>query len=189
MARVRDVGAEEVPEDDRPIYERFAHDYGPFMNQARVFAHRPPILRHMMGLMLTLADEAIVPKRYLEIALVTVSKLNTCTYCVTHHVPRLIEQGLPPDTANNILAPDCPGLDDVDRLVRDYARQVTLDSKRVPNQLFEALRAHFTEAQIVELTFRTTLCGFYNRLNEALAIDIEPEAIEEMLSKGGAAAA
>jgi hypothetical protein len=32
MARVRDVEINEVPEDVRPIYERFAKDYGPFLN-------------------------------------------------------------------------------------------------------------------------------------------------------------
>ena len=34
-----------------------------------------------------------------------------------------------------------------------------------------------TEAQIVELTLRITLCGFFNRFNDALGIEEEPEAI------------
>ena len=92
MARVRDVEIHEVPEDVRPVYERFAREYGPFLNQVKVFAHRPPALKHIMGLLLDFADEAILPKRYLEIALVVVSKLNACEYCVIHHAPRLVDQ-------------------------------------------------------------------------------------------------
>lgn len=80
MARVRDVQVDEVPADVRPIYERFVQDYGPFMNQVKVFAHRPPALKHIMGLLLDLYDEKLLPKRYLEIALVVVSKLNECSY-------------------------------------------------------------------------------------------------------------
>jgi AhpD family alkylhydroperoxidase len=91
MARVRDIEIDEVPEDARETYRRFATQYGPFLNQVKVFAHRPPALRHIMGLLLELSDEQVLPKRYLEIALVVVSKINECRYCVAHHTPRLIE--------------------------------------------------------------------------------------------------
>ncbi len=77
MARVRDIEIDEVPEDARDTYRRFATQYGPFLNQVKVFAHRPPALRHIMGLLLELSDEQILPKRYLEIALVVVSKIPT----------------------------------------------------------------------------------------------------------------
>ncbi len=184
MARVRDVEIDELPEALRPLYARFAGEYGPFLNQVRVFAHRPPALEHIMGLLLDLADEALVPKRQLEIALVTVSRLNECAYCVAHHTPRLVDEGLDADTAANILEPDCPGLDDLDRLVRDFAVEVTLRPNRMGDAMYDALRAHFDEAQIVELTLRIALCGFFNRFNDALAIDIEDGVIEDMLSKG-----
>ena len=57
MARVRDVEIDEIPEDARPVYQRFAEEYGPFLNQVKVFAHRPAAVRHIMGLLLDLADE------------------------------------------------------------------------------------------------------------------------------------
>lgn len=184
MARVRDIGIEEVPADCQPIYQRFSEEYGPFLNQVKVFAHRPPALKHIMGMLLDLADEALLPKRYLEIALVVVSKLNECTYCVAHHAPRLTEQGLAPDTVANILEEDCPGLDAVDKLVRDYAVQVTEKPNFMRDAIFEQLKEHFSEEQIVELTLRTALCGFFNRFNDALQIGMEDGVIEDMLSQG-----
>jgi len=185
MARVRDIEIDEVSEDIRPTYARFAGEYGPFLNQVKVFAHRPPAVKHLMGLLLELADEALLPKRYLEIALVVVSKLNECTYCVAHHTPRLVDQGLAPETVARILDPDCPGLDDLDRLVRDYVVQVTDSPGRIRDAMFERLREHFTEAEIVELTLRTALCGFFNRFNDALQIGMEDGVIADMLSRGG----
>ena len=185
MPRVREVQAHEVPEDVRPVYERFARDYGPFLNQVKVFAQRPPVLKHIMGLLLELADEALLPKRSLEIAIVVVSKLNECAYCVAHHTPRLVDQGLSADTVARILEPDCPGLTPLDRLVRDYAVQVTTEPNRIRDGVFTELRIHFTEEQIVELTVRTALCGFFNRVNDALGIGLEDGVIEEMLAKGG----
>ena len=184
MARVRDVEIHEVPEALRPTYARFASEYGPFLNQVKVFAHRPPALEHVMGLLLDLAEEALLPKRYLEIALVAVSKLNGCAYCVAHHTPRLVDQGLGPETVARILEPDCPGLDEVDKLVRDYAVQVSTKPQYLRDAVFEALKEHFGEAEIVELTLRIALCGFFNRFNDALQIGMEEGVIEDMLARG-----
>ena len=44
-------------------------------------------------------------------------------------------------------------------------------SRRVPERLFRGLREYFSEAQIVELTLRITLCAFFNRVTGALGID------------------
>ena len=184
MARVRDIDISEVPENIRPIYERFSNEYGPFLNQVKVFAHRPPALKHIMGLLLDLADESLLPKRHLEIALVAVSKLNECTYCVAHHAPRLVDQGLSAKTVANILDPDCEGLDDIDRLVRDFAVEVTLRSNILRDDIFDRLKQYFSEEQIVELTLRTALCGFFNRFNDTLQIGMEAGVIEDMLSRG-----
>ncbi len=185
MARVRDIEIHEAPEDIRPTYRRYASEYGSFLNQVKVFAHRPPAVKHIMGLLLELTEEALLSKRYLEIALVVVSKLNACTYCVAHHSPRLFDQGLAPETVASILEPDCPGLDEVDELVRDYAVAVTDSPGRIRDAMFERLSAHFTEAEIVELTLRIGLCGFFNRFNDALQIGMEDGVIEDMLLRGG----
>lgn len=173
MPRVSEVGPESLSGEDRKIFERYITDYGPFENQARIFAQRPPALRHIMGLLLDLADEAVLPKRYLEIALVVVSKINECEYCVAHHAPRLVGQGFQPDAAVHILDEQVPGFDEVDMLVRDYAVQVTNNFQYMRDAIFDELKKHFTEAQIVELTLRIALCGFFNRFNDSLQIAME----------------
>ena len=184
MPRVSELGPDRLPEDAREIYRRYSTDYGPFENQAKIFAHRPPAVRHIMGLLLELADEAVLPKRYLEIALVVVSKLNECTYCVAHHAPRLAEQGFDPSATERILDDRVPGFDEVDMLVRDYAVQVTEKPQYMRDAIFEELKKHFTEAQIVELTLRIGLCGFFNRFNDALQITSEEGVVEELETVG-----
>jgi len=179
MPRVSEMGPENLPEDAREIFRRYCTEYGPFENQAKIFAHRPPAVRHIMGLLLDLADEAVLPKRYLEIALVVVSKLNECTYCVAHHAPRLAGQGFDPAASEHILEDDVPGFDEVDLLVRDYAVQVTEKPQYMRDAIFEKLREHFSEEQIVELTLRIGLCGFFNRFNDALQIGMEDAVAQD----------
>lgn len=181
MARVRDVEIEEVPEEVRPVYERYAREYGPFLNQVKVFAHRPAAVKHIMGLLLALHDEAILPKRYLEIALVVVSTINKCEYCISHHAPRAVAYGLSAKALEDILGEAPDGFDAVDLLVRDYAVQVTSNFQYMKDAIFKELKQHFTEEQIVELTLRIALCGFFNRFNDALQIETE-EGVEHMLT-------
>ena len=78
MARVRDIAPAELPAEARAVYERFAAGYGPFRNQVAVFAHVPAALRHLMPLLLELRAAKTLPKRALELAIVTVSQLNAC---------------------------------------------------------------------------------------------------------------
>lgn len=174
MARVRNIEAAELPTDLAAIYTAYARDYGPFANQVAVLAHVPAALRHLMPLLMELRAAATFPKRYLELAIVTVSRLNACHYCVGHHKPFLIVEGL--SAAGVDLLPEFathPELDAVDKLVVEYAIEAWERPQRLPERLFTALRVHFSEAQIVELTLRITLCGFFNRFSEALQIDEE----------------
>src|ERR1700712_3875041 len=178
MARVRSIKSVDLPPDLAGIYQRFAGDYGPFRNQVAVFAHVPAAMRHLMPMLMELREGAALPKRYLEIAIVVVSRLNECHYCVAHHKPFLAVEGISPEGIDRLLDDENPELDDVDRLVVEYARVAWETPNRIRESLFERLRQHFSEAQIVELTLRITLCGFFNRFNDALQIEEEPEALE-----------
>jgi uncharacterized peroxidase-related enzyme len=175
MARVRNIQSAELPPDQAAVYETFAGTYGPFRNQVAVFAHVPAAMRHLMPMLMELREAATLPKRYLEIAIVTVSKLNECHYCVAHHKPFLTVEGISPDGIDRLPDADNPELTDIDRLVIEYARIAWETPNRVRDTLFERLRQHFSEAQIVELTLRITLCGFFNRFNDALQIEEETE--------------
>src|SRR5258708_36735771 len=99
MGRVRSIPSSELPPDAAQIYERFAAGYGPFRNQVAVFAHVPAAVRHLMAMLMELREANSLPKRYLELAIVAVSKLNECDYCVAHHAPFLAVEGISADGA------------------------------------------------------------------------------------------
>jgi len=173
MARVKSAGPEQLSDADRAIYER-AMSYGSFGSQIGAIANRPPILRHLYPMLLELREEGVLSRRHLELALVTASQLNACTYCVSHHAPYLGVEGVSEEAARGILEPErFAEFDDVDRLVIEYARQVTEQPNRVRDAMFDRLREHFSDAQIVELTWRTALCGAFNRFNDVLQVEIE----------------
>lgn len=181
MARVRSIQPEELPEDLAAIYRRFASEYGPFANQVAVFAHVPAAIRHLFPMLMELREAKTLPKRTLELAIITVSKLNECHYCVAHHTPFLVPEGISADGVARVLDyADHPEFDAIDKLVVEYSIAAWQNSNRIPEALFRRLRQHFSEAQIVELTLRITLCGFFNRFNDSMGIEEEAEAEARM---------
>lgn len=182
MPRVSPLPSSALPDDIAAIYDKFASGYGSFGEQAAVLAHVPPALDHLYRMLFALRDRAAVPFRYIELAVVTVSKLNACPYCVAHHAPLLTIEGVPQDAVAHLPKWDHPELDPADRAVVRYANLVTTQSGRIRDEMFEQLRTHFSESQIVELTLRIALAGFFNRFNDALQIDDGRAAAEHALT-------
>ena len=185
MARVSPIPSTALDPAVAKIYEDFASGYGPFRNQVAVFAHVPQAVTHLMGLLMELKAKKNIKWRYIELAIVVTSKLNECHYCVAHHTKPLQVEGLSRAAIDSLPSTESPELDEVDRLVIEYTIAVTQNAQRIRDAMFERLRRHFTEAQIVELTLRITLCGFFNRFNDALQIDneLEDETHEAVAAK------
>ncbi len=182
MPRVSPLPSSALPKDIAAIYDKFATGYGAFGDQAAVLAHVPPALDHLYRMLFELRERSGVPFRYIELAVVTVSKLNACSYCVSHHAPLLTIEGVPPDAVTQLPSWDHPQLEEVDRIVVMYANLVTTQAGRIREDMFRQLRAHFSESQIVELTLRIALAGFFNRFNDALQIDDGRAAAELALT-------
>lgn len=176
MGRVSEVERTSLPAGLRPLWDAFTTPEHDFTNQVRVLAHSPVAFAHLYGLIEAWRTEGGLPRRLIEIAVVTTSRLNACPYCVGHHGAVLEATGLPVETVNAILEPEVPGLEPHERLVRDFARLLVERPWGMPDSIFAALREHFSERDIVELTVRVGLCSLFNTFNHALQIDMEPTA-------------
>ncbi len=180
MARIDYARREDLSAEMQPLFDRFA-SYGPFASLVGAMANRPPILKHTFGMLVELREEGVLPRRYLEIALVVVSQLNACDYCVTHHGPMLAVEGISAEGIANLLQyEDHPELDETDKLVVAYAKAVTEDHNRVRDDILHRLRRQFSNEQIVELTWRIALCGAFNRFNDVLQLEIEDGADQQV---------
>jgi alkylhydroperoxidase family enzyme len=58
-----------------------------------------------------------------------------------------------------------------ERVALDYAERMTITGQKVDDALFARLKQHYTEAQIVELTFAIAVENFRSKFNPALGIE------------------
>lgn len=183
MPRLDPLPLEKTDPSLEPVLAQAQQRLPQFMNQIRTLAHHPQIARDLVTLYLGFLDHSRVDRRLIELAVLTVSYLNRCNYCVSHHRPLATETGLSSAALADLEAGRAQAsehLSPVEKLIVAYATHVTEDARRTPQALVDALRTHFDDAQLVELTVRIALANFFNRLNDALQIEIEP-GVEPLL--------
>lgn len=178
MTRLSYIERDQAEPRLRPIYDAVGA-YGSFANQVRTMAHCPPVLEHVMALLFALRKEGCLSQRHVDLLNVTVAKLNACTYCIAHHAPDLAVEGM--SEAGIARLPDHddhPELDEADRMVVRYAVEINEAPSRITDTFFDQLRRQFSEAAIAELTWRIGLAGAFNRINQALDIEIESDLVQ-----------
>jgi alkylhydroperoxidase family enzyme len=116
-----------------------------------------------------------------ELGICTVALLTGAAYEYHHHAPDFLAAGgtqAELDALNDHVkknpraAPDEAALGTIEKIVVQYAAQMTLDVK-VSDEVFKALRSHFNETEVVELT---SAIATYNMVARFLvALGVTPE--------------
>lgn len=62
---------------------------------------------------------------------------------------------------------------DRERVALEYAETMTVTGRKVTDELFERVRRHFSEPEIVELTAAVALENFRSKFNVALGVEAQ----------------
>ncbi len=184
MARVPSLTAEDIPAEYRDEFERFTEAFARNPNLVPVYFHCPEMARFIFGMGAEFRAKEVLPPRLVEIIVVTVSKVNDCPYCTAHHSSRALDLGMDTETLENILEPDPPGLDEKEKLVRDYARLAIERPWGIRDKIYEDMKRHFSDRELVAITMRANLASLFNKINMALQIEMEDGVLENLLSQG-----
>jgi alkylhydroperoxidase family enzyme len=119
-----------------------------------VFAQNPEMLDFVMNrFYVPIFFGGRVDQRYKQLARLKLSVLHGCRTCNRQNVPGALAAGFTEAQIDALIAGDHAPFTAAERAVIDYASQVALtnmDGEMSP-ELFHRLRAHFSEADILEL--------------------------------------
>jgi alkylhydroperoxidase family enzyme len=119
-----------------------------------VFAQAPAMLKFVMQeFYMKVFFGGEVPQRYKQLARLQLSIIHGCRTCNRQNVPGALEAGFTQAQVDALIDGDLAPFTPAERAVIEYARQVALTNLegRMTPALLAALRASFTEAQILEL--------------------------------------
>ncbi|MFN4003509.1 MAG: carboxymuconolactone decarboxylase family protein [Hylemonella sp.] len=179
--RLPDWSPERQPRPAELVEAIRARRGGELINLDKALLWSEPLARAWNVYLKAVRSELPTSRRLRELGICTVALLTGARYEYHHHAPDFLAAGGTQAQLDALQAfvradprgePDSPHLDEVERLVIRYAAQMTLDVQ-VSDAVFDALRRHFDETGIVELTAAIATYNMVARL--LVALQISPE--------------
>ena len=137
----------------------------------QMYAHVPVLFKGYAKLEQPTARLHRLDQRLHALAELKAATLTQCEYCIDMGSAISRRWGL---TDQEILAlphyQTSPLFSELDKLVLNYAVGMSRTHVNVPDQLFDRLRQHFDDGQLVELTHHIALENMRGRFNLALGI-------------------
>jgi uncharacterized peroxidase-related enzyme len=137
----------------------------------RTMAHRPEVLKNFVPLYGAIMGPGAVDRRTKELVYLTVSFANKCAYCTAAHLASGAKAGITEAEMAALQSEQNAGFTAPEAAALAYALELTRTADAP--QTREALDAHYSDEQVVEITLIAALANFTNRLNNGL--DLVPE--------------
>jgi uncharacterized peroxidase-related enzyme len=159
-------------------------------NSVLIMQRRPKMVRALAELAAAVWDpESTVDRGFKRLLAHFASRAAGCQYCMAHTAGGALRLGV--SEAKLAALWDyrtSPLYTEAERLALDFALAAGAAPNEVSDELFAAMRRHWTEDQMVEIVGVISLFGFLNRWNDTMATPLEAEPIEvgeRFLAKGG----
>ena len=171
MSRIPGVPKQQAGPLVRATYAYSRRTFGRLPEPVTVTAHHPGLLAGYGAFEFATDRASRVDKRLKGLAEVKAALIAGCEWCVDFGSMILHRDAVPADQVRELARHrESDAFDELERLVLDYAEAMSSTPVAVSDELFAALREHFDEAQLVELTSVIALENYRARFNWALGI-------------------
>ena len=108
-------------------------------------------------------------RHLLDLVYFRVSQINGCAFCLDMHSKDLLAEGEDPQRLYVMNAwKEAPFYTDRERAALQWAEWVTrIPNNEIPDEVYESVRTHFDEKELVDLTIAVSSINTWNRLNLA----------------------
>jgi AhpD family alkylhydroperoxidase len=155
----------------RVAYWMSKRDYGKLPEPVEVMAHHPGMLRGYGAYEWEMGRASAVDEKLKDLAWTKAAALVGCEWCLDIGSMLGARTGITEDQLRDLPRyRDSEHFTELEKLVLDYAVAMTQTPAYVPDELFESLRSHFSEKQLVELTAGIALENHRARFNQGMGI-------------------
>ncbi|WP_431111854.1 carboxymuconolactone decarboxylase family protein [Variovorax paradoxus] len=145
------------------------------MSSARLDYHALAPTAARAGAQFSHAAGSTLDKRLRELVNLRISQINGCAFCIDMHWADLLKQGMDPRHVNAVAGWREAGrfFNEAERAAFNWAEAVNAVPHRTPSDAdFEAMRRHFSDAQIADLSFAVCAIRSWNMLNASFHMQV-----------------
>lgn len=127
--------------------------------------HAPDTVKNLIAIRTSLHNGSLEP-RLIHLVDIRASQLNECTFCIDMHVKEAILDNETQLRLHHLAGwKESPLFSDRERAALSWTEALTkLSPESTRDDIYETVRQHFTEQELVELTMAITLINSWNRL-------------------------
>ena len=131
----------------------------------RVHAHRPGHAKALAHLHAALWTDRLLPDRLLELVRLRIAFFNQCRTCMAVRYPDAIADGLTEELVCSLERPyEASDLTEAEQAAIRYGELLATDHLAIDDGVYDDLRRHFSEEEIVELGTIAAFCVGFGRL-------------------------
>jgi len=173
MPHVEPLAREELKEFE-PVFELVEGAMGFVPNSMLTLGRRPEILQGFAALAGSVLAGGTIEPELKNLVSYVASNAAGCNYCQAHTAHTATHQGADPAKIAVAFEFETNALfSEAERAALRLARDSALVPNLVTAEHFAALRAHFSEEQVVEIVAVCSLFGWLNRWNDTMATELE----------------
>lgn len=172
MAKIPYVEKDQAPENIQAIYDNLQNMFGVVPNVIKAMANAPELLTGFMPFLGAALGPSLVSGDIKELAILTTTKLNGCTYCTAHHTAAGKRAGLSDEKIAAADDPNSSALDEKEKAVVQYATELAKNIA-ASDETLSALKNHFTDAQIAEINMVTGTFHVLTRFADTFKVELE----------------
>jgi|CXWL01.1.fsa_nt_gi uncharacterized peroxidase-related enzyme len=149
-------------------------------NAILIMQRRPKILRAYVQMMGAVSDPETseVDVGFKRLIAHVASRAGGCRYCMSHTAALALGSGIDDAKLDAVWEyRTSPLYTEAERIALDVALAAGVVPNAVTDEMFAALREHWSDGQIVEIVAMIALFGFLNRWNDTFATPLEDEAL------------
>jgi AhpD family alkylhydroperoxidase len=164
MSRIEKVDVEDWDPELRELVR--ADEATPLEQGAmRMFAHRPELAKGVVALFAALKQDRSLPERLIELVRLRVAFHNQCRSCMAIRYRDAVDDGVTEDLVCSLEQPaQAEDLTAAEKTALRYADRFANDHLSIDERVYDELREHFDEGQLVELGTRVALYVGLGRL-------------------------
>ena len=168
--RATPVSDEEANEVASQVFQGFKDKTGKVPNWTRMMANRPEVVANFTKLLSVTMGPGLVEQDNKWKCAYIVSKINKCKYCLGVVEGMLAQLGVEEENIADVISDDKATLKPDEKIAVQYAEALTKDPVNVPEEIYEEMKKHYNDAQLVELTAAISLFNYINRFNDGLGV-------------------
>lgn len=154
----------------KPLVDRIVAERGSVLHLYQMLLQSPPIASGWLNFLTAVRQQSSLPAALRELVIMRVAVINGAPYEAEQHAPIALREGVTQAQLDELdVWETSDKFDATQRAVLAYTDAMT-KSIQVPDEIFAALRAVFTDRLIVELTATVGAYNLVSRFLEALQI-------------------